>query len=451
MAEWSEVELRATIEAYLTMLGHQERGEPYSKTQFRRDLVKGPLRARNEGSVEYRMRNISAVLDHHDRATLKGYIPAANVGEKVSDVIWSIIRELDATPSSEGQVRPNRRTQTRSVAGNERQPKIIYFNVGWMKRYAGPDADDPTIGAHGYLDDHQHGAESFNFVAHDDGMVRGYRPPGDRERTNINRLGASPSDGQLDGVLVIWLAREPGTGRTLIVGWYRDATVYRTAKDGGVDFQDERIHYSVNAKVRDAVLLPPVARTFVVKSSLVAPGEGYGQKPTWYGSPTIDALVWAYVQSWLSRRRQRKPPASTKPPKNYDPELRRKVERAAVEHAIAYYKSVYGADCPVVSVEKEAKGWDLEVHNGPEPLLVEVKGLLNLGCVCELTPNEYEKMMLEHNRGRYVVFVVNNALAAHPAVPISSIFEHHGAKVWRTADGRDLVISERTGAVLSAA
>ena len=323
--------------------------------------------------------------------------------------------------------------------------------VGWMKRYAGPDSDDKTIGSHGYLDAHQHGAESFNFLPTDGGIVRGYRPPGDREQTNLMRLGVDRSQGQLDGVLVIWMAREPGTGRTLIVGWYRNATVYRTARDGGVDFNDERIHYSVEAQVDDAVLLPPVARTFEVKSSRVSPGQGFGQKPTWYGSPEVDNRVWAYVQSWLSRGRQKARPASKNPSKNYDPELRRKVERAAVEHATAYYKSVYGADCMVESVEKDAKGWDLEVHSGPEPLLVEVKGLLNSGCVCELTPNEYAKMMLDQHRARYVVFVVNNALAKHPAAPIASIFEHCGGRDWRTADGRNLVITERTGAILSTA
>jgi 5-methylcytosine-specific restriction protein A len=26
---------------------------------------------------------------------------------------------------------------------------IVYFNIGWMREYAGPKVDDPTIGAHG--------------------------------------------------------------------------------------------------------------------------------------------------------------------------------------------------------------------------------------------------------------------------------------------------------------
>jgi hypothetical protein len=91
----------------------------------------------------------------------------------------------------------------------------------------------------------------------------------------------------------------------------------------------------------------------------------------------------------------------------------------------------------------------LEVYVGPQPLLVEVKGLLNSELVCELTPNEYEKMMKSANRKRYVVYVVNNALAVHPAMPIASIFEHVARDKWCTADGRQLLVTEKIAAVLS--
>lgn len=328
------------------------------------------------------------------------------------------------------------------------RPPIIYFNVGWMKRYAGPAPDDKTIGAHGYLYDHPHGAESYNFVPTAQGTVRGYRPPGNRERTNITRMGAASTQASIDGALVIWLAKEPGSGRTLIVGWYRNASVFRSARDGGIDFNDERIHYTAEARTEDATLLLPVARTFEVQSSRVVPGAGFGQKPTWYGAKAVDARVWAYVQS-KARQKAAIKRVDKKPPRNLDPELRRKVEKAAVDHAMAYYRSEYGDDCLIESVETSGKGWDLEVFNGPDPTLVEVKGLLNAGLVCELTPNEYEKMMMLAYRKRYVIYVVNNALAEQPATPIASIFEHLKGRIWRTADGRTLRIKEKVGAVLS--
>ena len=102
------------------------------------------------------------------------------------------------------------------------------------------------------------------------------------------------------------------------------------------------------------------------------------------------------------------------------------------------------------SDESETVGWDLEVFCDGGPLLVEVKGLLGDRLVCELTPNEYAKMMMRANRSRYIVFVVNNALAASPASPIASVFEHVKGRIWRTGDGRELAIRETKAAILSA-
>lgn len=448
MTDWSDHELRSAVHAYLAMLDLQERNEPYSKAEVRRGLREGPLNARSEASIEYRMRNISAVLKRHGRATLQGYVAADNVGEAVAERIWALVREADAAPGipPAPQVWPNGHSSGKEQAS---PAPLIYFNIGWMVDYAGAVPSDPTIGAHGYLGEHVHGAEAFNFLPGEDGLVRGYRPPGKKDQINLERLGARPRAETIDGVTVIWLAREPGTGRSLIVGWYKNARVYRHARAGGMVLNGEEHCYSVEARGEDAALLPPVARTFVVPSSRTAPGDGYGQKPTWYGSDRTDQRVRAYLASFAaakSPRRPAKPPL--KPPRNNDPELRRKVERAAVEHAIGYYKSLYGKDCPVVSVETDAKGWDLEVQCGPEPLLVEVKGLLNASLVCELTPNEYEKMRDDGHRHRYVVYVVTNALAEAPAVPIASVFEHADG-VWKTSDGRELQIREKLGAVLS--
>lgn len=330
-------------------------------------------------------------------------------------------------------------------------PPIIYFNIGWMKEYNGPDANDPTIGAHGYLDAHDHGAECYNFTRTPDGKVRGYRPPGRSEKVNISRLGASSGDEYLDGVLVIWLAKAPGSGKTLIVGWYQDATVFRNACDGGMVLNGEQHYYSVEALADDAVLLPPVAREFEVPSSRLKPGAGFGQKPTWYGSSETNSRVWNYVRTWQSARTEasKRTQKGKKPPKNNDPELRREVERAAVDHAIAYYKAKYGAACEIKSVEADGVGWDLEVRFESDELLVEVKGLYRDNLVCELTPNEYQKMQMPENMDRYVVYVVNNALAQAPAEPIASIFSHVGNGTWETGDGRVLVIKERTGAILS--
>ena len=52
-------------------------------------------------------------------------------------------------------------------------------------------------------------------------------------------------------------------------------------------------------------------------------------------------------------------------------------------------------------------------------------------------------------RRRYIVYVVNNALAIAPDAPLPSVFVHEKGDVWRTADGRTLKVTEKTGAVLT--
>ncbi|WP_420418336.1 hypothetical protein [Pacificispira sp.] len=91
---WSDAELKASVIAYLEMLYHEQNGVPYSKAQYRRRLVSGPIAERTEGSIEYRMQNISAVLQDLGHSWIEGYKPAQNVGEKVKAKLGSILSEV---------------------------------------------------------------------------------------------------------------------------------------------------------------------------------------------------------------------------------------------------------------------------------------------------------------------------------------------------------------------
>ena len=397
------------------------------------------LKMRSEPSVEYRMRNVSAVMQAHGQPTISGYLPAQNAGDTVRTKLWAIIKEERAR----GTKMPPLGMKMRGKPA--RRPPMIYFNIGWMKRYHGMTAGDPTLGGHRFLDTHDHGAESFNFLETPDGRVEGYRPPGGAKCVNIGRLGAAPSDKSIDGILVVWLAREPISGRTMVVGWYENATVYASAREEGAHAAAGGVWgYSVEAKVSDAHLVPEIARTYWVRSARTALDGGFGQNTTWYGVERVNERVWNYVQSVLGERPTSPAKAAAKkPPINIDPELRRKVEKAAVDHAQDYYRSRDGGSCFVKSVEPLGKGWDLEVTSSTAEWLVEVKGLQGSSLVCELTPNEYAQMRKRAHRKRYVVYVVTNALSA----PMAALF-HYSGGAWRTADGRELLIEERMGAVL---
>ena len=115
------------------------------------------------------------------------------------------------------------------------------------------------------------------------------------------------------------------------------------------------------------------------------------------------------------------------------------VEEAAVEVVSKYY-----GEGNVCSVEKDNKGWDLEVARpGGEILQVEVKGISASRISVKLTPNEYSKS----DNDVYRLAVVRNALNDN----LVAIYKRCGNEWWKV-DGNDedasqrLVVEEETGA-----
>lgn len=91
--DWSEEEFRAAVEAYMGMLGSLGRGEPVNKADVNRQLRAGSLWRRSKGSIEYRMQNISAVLETLGAAWIEGYKPMRNVGASGREQILAALRE----------------------------------------------------------------------------------------------------------------------------------------------------------------------------------------------------------------------------------------------------------------------------------------------------------------------------------------------------------------------
>jgi hypothetical protein len=329
------------------------------------------------------------------------------------------------------------------------RPPILFLNCGWMKRYAGEHPDDPTRGSgFSWLRESAsggHGHESYNFYPYR-GRCYGYHPS--NKRTNIERLGAARGADRLDGILVIWFSRDPRTNKAFIVGWHRNATVYR-------DFQKHKpgkthpidgivVTYKTVADAADCHVIPENERTFHIPSKNDEPG-GYGQSTNWYGLD--DAFldkVWAYVG------RGRYPGAkrgSSKPPRNQDPEIRLKVEKAAIAAATKFYQSVAGGGRTVKSVELDKVGWDLEATGPNDTLLIEVKGLSGSQPIAELTPNEYAHMKkVNKHGGLWVLFVVTDCLTKKPK---SHEFRYRfDSKRWESEAGFALEIVEHVAAVV---
>jgi len=324
--------------------------------------------------------------------------------------------------------------------------RLVFVNVGWMVSYQGP-TNDPTLGGHGWLKTHDYGHEAWNYLPHD-GNLYGYVPRS--ARIDIKRLGAGTTDERLDGVTVVWIARNPRNKITYVAGWYREASIHRESRHFKVARPSgDVIEYQIRAPLARAKLLSPDQRTIAVPTAKM-PGN-LGQSPVWYGNDVFVARVRDYLASDGVNRPPKKSGGNGR--KDIDPATRKLIEVAAVRHAIRYYESDEGGNRTVSSVEKDNVGWDLTVTGGDVTLKVEVKGLSGRELCVELTPNEYKQMVSPEHRAMYAIYVVTEALSP---TAMAHIFYYNteasrgGTHVWNSVDGRILNVQQIVGARLTA-
>lgn len=155
---------------------------------------------------------------------------------------------------------------------------ILFCNVGWMNKYNGISGDSIERG--GKYNNHSIGHEVCNFT-NNQGFVFGYvQPVGDSIK--IEKLGASKKDEKVEGVTVVWTAG-PGSGGTVVVGWYEDATVYRDLqsipKPNALQAKNNVSSYRVKAQAHKATLLPIEQRELIIPRAVKG---GIGQSNVWF-------------------------------------------------------------------------------------------------------------------------------------------------------------------------
>lgn len=279
---------------------------------------------------------------------------------------------------------------------------LVFFNVGWMERYEGLQTGDTIVGGGSYVKDEGRGNEVCNF-AESGGTLYGYvQPPG--WQINIGRLGAQAGDDQVSGVTVVWTATRP-TGGTAVVGWYNNATVYRSyqkhkhlpplLRKNGVD------GFWASAASRDGKLLGVDERTCEIPRQVKG---GMGQSNVWYADSPESASVVARVKALVTGKRSNQPVAKHSS-RASDQDRKVRVERAAVRLCCEHFEKL---GYSVRSVERDNVGWDLEATSGKTVLRVEVKGLSGSAFSVELTPNEYRAF--SERSEAYRLAVVTEAL-----------------------------------------
>ncbi|MDP2762019.1 MAG: DUF3883 domain-containing protein [Sideroxyarcus sp.] len=317
---------------------------------------------------------------------------------------------------------------------------ILFCNVGWMERYQGLRSGDQISGGGAYVKKEGRGHEVCNFSP-DKATLYGYvQTPG--KQIDIDRIGASNDADFIDGVTVVWTAG-PQSGGTVIVGWYKDATVFRNyqkfVKAPTAQSQNGIDGYWIKALLSNATLFPVDSRVFEIPRGVKG---GIGQSNVWYADSTESAKLIKKVRALIKTGGTtaiHKP----KPGKAQDQEKKAKVEKAAIRSCCTHFENL-GYD--VVSVEKDNVGWYLVAKSGRSSLRIEVKGLSGAAFSIELTPNEYNAFTQQAND--YRLAVVINALES-PSLSICRYSDEQAAWVVEGEDGRALEIKVKQSASIT--
>ncbi len=184
--------------------------------------------------------------------------------------------------------------------------KVLFCNIAFMKYYRGamPGVDMPVN-----LSTRSKAAadavEQFNFSPCDmDGedVCLGYfssKASGEKNsnQTHIEKIPGVDADADVaEDVLVIWCAKKEGNdSRTVVVGWYKHAKVYRYLQEAIFGDEDNEFHqlYNVSAKAEDCVLLPVGERSRYTrwnvpkKKGSNGPAFGFGTSNVWFATEEL--------------------------------------------------------------------------------------------------------------------------------------------------------------------
>ncbi len=167
--------------------------------------------------------------------------------------------------------------------------RILFCNISYLPYYdTRLDRVAPQNGG-AYVAKMLDAGEKHNFEECIDGQYRGFVETKYRygyengiatntfNTLHIEKIDPSAKNKDfLDNVLVIFCAK-PQNGRTVIVGWYKNATVFRRRP-----FYKGRF-YNIQAAKKDCQLLPENKRNIAVPRAR-QDGFGFGQSNVWFAS-----------------------------------------------------------------------------------------------------------------------------------------------------------------------
>lgn len=292
---------------------------------------------------------------------------------------------------------------------SQRPDRVLFARIGWMTYYRGRVLGDSELIGGGAYNESGTGSEVLNFAAHQDtiyGFVQGIQSfPLKLERIDP-RAGDADS---VDSTLVIFVAKRPNEGGQVIVGWYRNATVRRSAaSDPRGAFRKLRA-FNVVARDKDALLVPRDERCQLVPSGSGAFGksnvcytherDGRPKNARWIRQAVDYVLGYAGANALLDRDIEIQNGAKARAEVEHaagqgqgfasTPAQRRAIESHAMARAFAHFRKKFSK---VENISKQKGVLDLRCGSAGETWIhVEVKGTTTAGESVILTRREVER------------------------------------------------------------
>lgn len=179
-----------------------------------------------------------------------------------------------------------------------------------MLHYEGQTSRDITpTGAGKWVKENADAHEKWNFLNYN-GICYGFvQNNGQFRIEHFEGVASNASD--TDGVTIIWCAPIE-KGKTVIVGWYENAKVYRDYQQSNYTMTSGlNRDFFVQAKAEDCYLLPEHLRKFEIeRASVTGIGQGFGQQNYWYAEseyarkeliPKVLEFIYTHKEDRINR------------------------------------------------------------------------------------------------------------------------------------------------------
>lgn len=299
------------------------------------------------------------------------------------------------------------------------QQKVLFVRVGRMHFYRGPVPGDERPVGGGRYNKKGIGHEVYNFREANRRLYGYFQPSMSSQTVALERVDPTAANAdKLRGVLVIYVARRPGGGQT-IVGWYKNAEVLRKNVRHSPGKPRGYGHFC-SANERNCVLIPTDNREFEIpfgkggmgQSNVCYPltANGKPKKSPWiqqalrFVNDYQAGDILAYPEEDAERESagviEKALARSTGRGFARTPQQRRALE----DHSMAAAKTHFRREGFEVEDVSARQPYDLLCKRNYKELHVEVKGTTTTGDAIVLTNNEVKHARSADNACALFIF-----------------------------------------------